>query len=334
MEYINSISIGNYKGIKRLNIDSFSSVNIITGPNGSGKTTLLKALEILTNPGDFSHYVKVSGKTFEEFANSFDKRQPRPYTNIAGTVLHNPYMAEIASYLPITKEGFMGYHHFSYQSDGKKKTKTTQISYSFFNEKENPTRALFPFRTVSPKDTSVCFKKIWEDKTVKEKVLSLLALFDEEICDFHTENFEEYFLYHNSYGNLSPSFFSDGIRYFLKIAEVFSGYSNGILAIDGFEYLLAKNTVTEVINFIYQLAKERQIQVFLVTQSAEIIDEWLDLLHFYNELCFLTILRLRSDREATSCQLTNGERAYQIRLERKTDFRDEKIRRKNDERIF
>ena len=268
MEYINSISIGNSKGVKELNINSFSSVNIITGPNGSGKTTLLKALEILTNPGDFSHYAKVSGNTYETFSNSFDKRQPRPYTSISGTVLNLPYSLEITSYLPITKDGFFGYHHFGYQSDGIKKRKTTQISYSFSEEKDNSSRILLPFRMVSPKETSVCLNKIREDETVKEKVLSILSLFDDEICDFHTEDFKEY--------------------------------------------------------FIYQLAKDRQIQVFLVTQSAEVIDEWLDLLHFYHKLEFLTILRLRSDKKTTSCQLTKGERAYQMRLENEADFRDEK----------
>ncbi|MBQ7950882.1 MAG: hypothetical protein IJ278_04095 [Clostridia bacterium] len=329
MEYINSISIGNYKGIRRLNIDSFSSINIITGPNGSGKTALLNGLEILTNPSDFFHYIKASGKTFESFKNSFHKREPRPCSNIAGLVLQNFYGIEITSYFPIDNESFIGYHHFTYQAEKEKKVKTTQISYSFSDKKDSSVRALLPFRTVSPNDTSVCLKRIWEDDRIKEKVLSLLALFDEEICDFHTEDFKEYFLYHNTYGNLSPSFFSDGIQFLLKIAEALSGYSNGILAVDGFECLLAKNTVREAVNFIYQLSKERQIQLFLVTQSAEIIDEWLDLLHFYNELNLLTILRLRSDKETTSCQITDGERAYQIRLEKELDFRDEK-QKEND----
>ena len=132
MEYINSISIGNYKGIRRLNIDSFSSINIITGPNGSGNTALLNGLEILTNPSDFFHYIKASGKTFESFKNSFHKREPRPCSNIAGLVLQNFYGIEITSYFPIDNESFIGYHHFTYQAEKEKKVKNKSM-YSFID---------------------------------------------------------------------------------------------------------------------------------------------------------------------------------------------------------
>ncbi len=327
MEYFNAVAIEHYKGIKQLNIPHFSSVNLITGPNGSGKTSFTEGLEILSNPMDFSHYVKVTGDSLSEFLASFDKREPRPYTKLSATVLENIYSTEISSYLPIIDQTFHGFHHFGYTVDGNNKTLSKEISYCFSeNVASVNTKPLFPFRKVTPKDTTVCLKTIWEDPKIKERVIALLSLFDDEIYGFHTEDFHEYFIAHQSFGNLKPEFFSDGIQFFLKIAEQLAHFQNGVLVIDGLEYQFAKNMVYEVVNFIYQTAKERQIQLFLTTQSAEMIDEWLDIMHFYNDLSNMRIFRFIKEKERTSCLEYEGARAYQLRLEEDADLRNETIR--------
>ncbi len=46
---IKSIDIENYRGIKELNIDDFSRVNLIVGENASGKSSLLEALYLIAN---------------------------------------------------------------------------------------------------------------------------------------------------------------------------------------------------------------------------------------------------------------------------------------------
>lgn len=324
LEYFHNIKIGHYKGIKELNISRFSAVNMITGPNGSGKSTLTETLEIMTNPIDFSHYVKVTGDSFSGFSESFDKREQRPYTALSVTLLENPYSMEITSYFPITEQGFMGYHHCQYPVDGTVKTVSKEINHSFECKTETHTaKPLVSFRKVTPKETSVCFKTIWEDKKISEKVIALLSLFDDDISGFHTEDFQEYLIAHQKYGNLRQEFFSEGIKYFLKIAEQLANFRNGILVIDGLEYQFAKNTLYEIVNFIYQITKERQIQLFITTQSSEVIDEWLDIMQFYNELSALRILRLKAEKDKTTCLEYHGERAYQLRIEQEFDFRNE-----------
>lgn len=326
MKYFNHIAIEHYKGIKALNISRFAFVNLITGPNGSGKTSFAEGLEILTNPKDFSHYVKVTGNSLTGFTDSFDKREPRPYTKLSATILENPYTIEIASYLPIENQTFIGYHHFKYPVDGTLKTISNEITLCFAENLPIENRKpLLPFRKVTPKDSPANLKTIWDDQDIREKVISLLSLFDDEIYGFHTEDFHEYFIAHQSYGNLKLEFFSEGIQYFLKIAEQLSKFQNGVLVIDALDYQFAKNTVYEVVNFIYKTAKERQIQLFITTQSAEMIDEWLDLMHFYNDLSNFKIFRFRSDKNHTSCMEYEGPRAYQLRLEENADFRNETI---------
>ena len=93
--------------------------------------------------------------------------------------------------------------------------------------------------------------------------------------------------------------------------------------IDGLEHQFAKTTLYEIVNFIYQIAKERQIQLFMTTQSAEVIDEWLDIMHFYNELSHLSIIRMKAEKEKTSCLEYDGKRAFSLRIEQEFDFRNE-----------
>lgn len=327
MEYFNTIAIGHYKGIKELNISSFAKINLITGPNGCGKTALIEALEILSKPTDFSHYVAVTGNSFAGFVSSFDKREARPYTAISGDILCSRYSMEITSYYPIENNVFQGYFTYQYPLNNTPKTIRKEITYSIT---ESPllqkATSLLNIRKVTPKDAGICLRTIHQDTRIKEKVLAILSLFDDEIEDFHTDDFSEYFIYHKQYKNLTPEFFSDGICFLLKIAEQLAGFHHGVFLVDGLDYAFSKQTIPEVVNFLYQLAKEREIQLFLTTQSAELIDEWLDLMNDYNDLEHLKIIRLKSDKQQTTCKEYHGNRAFHLRMESDADFRDEIIR--------
>lgn len=49
---LKSIKIENFRGLKRLEITDFSTINIFVGSNGSGKTSVLEALAVLGSPGN------------------------------------------------------------------------------------------------------------------------------------------------------------------------------------------------------------------------------------------------------------------------------------------
>ncbi len=49
--HIKSINIETYRGIKNLNLEGFTGINIFTGDNNSGKTSVLEVLQTVGNPG-------------------------------------------------------------------------------------------------------------------------------------------------------------------------------------------------------------------------------------------------------------------------------------------
>ena len=322
MIYLNGISLEHYKGLCNISLSNFTPITIITGPNGSGKTSLCEAIEILLNPFDFNHYISVTEKRKNGFWNSFDKRQSRLYTRIDGEILKQPYFTEIASYYPLFTEPFQGFHNYGYPKQNKVTVDSKQIQFNISqNKPTNSTSPLVRYRKITPDDKEFSFLPIKEDQLIYDKILTYLSLFDPNYVGFQTENFKDTVLYHNIYQNLTEDFFSDGMRYVLKIAEQLAGFSNGIVFIDPVEYRISPNTFPVLVELLYHIASKRQIQLFLTTQSLEFIDEWLDLLHFYNQLSEISLVKLQTKPDGCIAKQYLGELMYQLRMEHQTDFR-------------
>ncbi len=50
--HINSINIDTYRGIRKLKLEGFMRVNILTGDDNCGKTSVLELLNMLINQTD------------------------------------------------------------------------------------------------------------------------------------------------------------------------------------------------------------------------------------------------------------------------------------------
>ena len=322
MVYVNEVSVDTYKGLCNISVSNLSPITIVTGPNGCGKSSFLEATEILLNPFDFSHYVSVTGNSPDGLSHSFHKKKMRPYTKISGKILNQAYFTEIVSYQPISKGSFQGFHHCGYPKENALQIKSNEINFSFFDDtfkKVSP--PLVRYKKITPNDRKLSLEQIASDSLIREKVLSYLSLYDGDYEAFITEDFQETYLSHKSYGTIDQSFFSDGIRYFLKISEQLANFTNGVVFIDPVENQLSPNSFPVLVELLYHLASKRRLQLFLSTQSLEMIDEWLDLLHFYRQLPIVTILTLQSKPNGCNVTRYSGELSYQLRMESQTDFR-------------
>lgn len=68
--YIPSIEISGFKSLKHLKIDSFGSINLLTGDNNVGKSTLLEALFVYVAEGNSDVLFRIAG----ERMNCFESR--------------------------------------------------------------------------------------------------------------------------------------------------------------------------------------------------------------------------------------------------------------------
>ena len=84
MNYLSYLNIRNFRGVKDLELNDLSTINIIVGDNNSGKTSLLEAISLLENPDSIRHMLINASKRdsnntskFELFLEMFPKNQDK-----------------------------------------------------------------------------------------------------------------------------------------------------------------------------------------------------------------------------------------------------------------
>lgn len=336
LEYLNSLRIDSLRGVRNLAFSEFTAVNLITGPNACGKSTVLDAIELITNPTQAKQFLKLSNASSSGFFYLFDKKEIRPYCRVSGVLLDKPYFTELASYETVSGSTFRGYHYYMIPKNGVPTNHTREVEFNIKDDISIPTTSsMVNVQRISDNFKSTSLANILKDKTVYEKVLSVLSLFDNRIIAIDSPDFKNTYVSHEVYGNLDETFFSMGIRKFLNLASQMADFRDGILLIDDFEAHLSPGTLYETVSLVYSLAKERNIQLFITTHSQELIDEWLDIMNFYHKLSDLKIIRMKSDGTLSSHIEFWGKEAYELRMEHEWDFRYEHPKKGEiNERIF
>ena len=277
MEYLNALMIDSLKGIRHITLEHFAAVNLITGPNASGKSTLLDAIELISNPAEPVQFFKLAKSFPFGIFHLTEQSEIRPYCKISGTLLDKPYHTEFVSCESASDATLCGYHSYLLPKNGVSVNHTQKVEFSLKdNITDSMATPMVPVKRIANNYNHVSLASILKDKTVYEKTLSFLSLFDNRIIDIASPDFKNTYIIHEVYKHLDAEFFSEGIRKVLGIASEMAGFRNGILLMDDLEAHLAPKTLYEVVSLLYSLAKERKIQLFITTHSQELLDEWLD----------------------------------------------------------
>lgn len=287
------ISIQNFKSLKDVTLD-LQQVNLLIGPNNSGKTNLLKALEYLNKDAysvvrNLTHIIPNNSQEIEQFKISEEQFQKylQKYEKIIFRKAQNP---KFSITLNLTNGNV-----FSCTAD-------PIMQLTSLNSK-NSSAPFFNFIIFRPDpNTFIAPQTLSENKILEDNCSNiatfLLSLFSDEReifesleQDFHVsipdfkrisvvpENGKLFLRFTDTKGNkFGADEVSEGVLYFLALlCIVHQPNPPKLLLLEEPERGIHPRRIREVMDFIFRLAEEKDIQVIMTTHSTQVLDEFKDL---------------------------------------------------------
>ncbi|MDY4840216.1 MAG: AAA family ATPase [Lachnospiraceae bacterium] len=148
--------------------------------------------------------------------------------------------------------------------------------------KENPSLFRYEEKVVyiSPLDiysNKVINASLYKGMRVEEKkdLIRLLQLFDERIIGIEVGiryGSPAILVEVENVGLMPVSVFGDGLKKILTLASAVIKAENGIILIDEFETGIHKRALVQVADWLFSVAEQKHIQVFLTSHSSDAID--------------------------------------------------------------
>lgn len=174
------------------------------------------------------------------------------------------------------------------------------------------------------------FNKIVKNSDYKYVCLRLLQLFDPDIVDLlylkneNTARAIEY-LEHKRLGTMPLSSYGDGIKKVLSLANGIASAAGGILLIDEIETSINYKYYNEIFNFIVMASKQFDVQVFITTHNAEVIDGLLDTQVYDKRIKYdpISVITFRKEPETATVytRSLSGREVYEDRKKFKFEVR-------------
>ncbi len=314
MSQINNFTIHQFRGIKDLQLQNLSNINIFVGVNNSGKTTVLEAIEIYCNP--LKPLVLYSASRRREIKSS---RQsildtikwlfPINNSEKKEIILEGDGDFSLRKYIAIYRE-FLGINPANegnldtekgaelllkaenytpqlslFPEDNKREENFKIWENQGFIDKQNKKYISLPVVTVNPishRIEQLQISALSEAllQNFKLEIIELLQIFDQEIIDIEIlsprGNIPEIYINHQQLGKCPLSIFGDGIRHLLYLALNLVKVQNGVLLIDELETAIHTGVLTKSFSWLVKWCEKLKIQIFLTTHSLETIDSLLD----------------------------------------------------------
>lgn len=320
----NSISVKNFRGIQDLKIDDLSKINLFVGDNATGKTTILDAVYILINPGNPELPLKINDwrdlgpftpifwrSLFYNFEHKNEitltaegakaKRtvHMKPKTSVTRVIATDSKPngeLKAGSEIERALDGL----ELTFQIDKQKYTSSieqaavNQVKLNpSTNYKEDLQGHYLNNKTYS-EDLASKFDQV-NQEVGKEHLIGFLRKFKANIEDIELDSFRKLLVKDTAFGTrrVHLNTYGDGMIRGLHIILDILSKKDGITLIDEIENGLHWSKQEIVWQFIYQIVKERQQQLFITTHSREMIH------HLYtvakNENCadLLRVYRLQ-----------------------------------------
>lgn len=318
MDGFKNIMIDNFRGIKHLEIDDFSRVNVFLGQNSSGKSTILESL-LLT--------MGISNSDLPQNINSIRARNYSSFADLT-YMFHNVDIKNLAP--EMSAELFDGTKRHlklgmtyifdeksqaANQQDGQIPTSETKTFLNTlkmeFEVETNQIKSNYECSVTINQQGLVTNKKIAEGyleknnaiflpadlaagnpandlvelakRKKKDSVVDLLNKFDHRITAVEILNYVTYVEVAGVDQLLSVNMMGDGLRRYLNIVAAAANPQNNIILIDEIDNGLHYSAYKKLWEAIFALATETNKQIFITTHSKETLFRLNEMLKEHSE---------------------------------------------------
>ncbi len=285
-------TISKYRKLENVTIKNISRVNIFAGGNNKGKTTILEAFYLLSQLNDLPAYIELEryrGKFLEDFpAKWVDKNFISSIdlkaifnTSETGLLIKKEATEEDmdkTGYLnSLVAEAYVGntnlnsnIHLFSNKEPEYRYTKSQILCQSAFTS---------PYR-YNEKLLYTAHKLAIENRYFDKVIQFIKDNLDNTIEKIDLVNDEGENRFRVTSTSVEKAIditkYGEGLQRVFEIALLLGYCKNGILCIDEIDSALHKSLLIKFTEFIQQIAKEFNVQVFLSTHSKECIDAFVE----------------------------------------------------------
>lgn len=349
---LDSFYVESYRGIRDINLEGFTNTNIFVGKNNSGKTSLLEAM-ILSGLFDdaqllvrtlISRYQKVS---IDQIESMFDVREAKKRIHMGHTVLNDQSGERIEIETNIVSgemEGIIQEERktsemrrlmlrFEYEAQERDLSDKKRAVYRIdFTQQSGSvgvgTRRLkrsdaiekIPCQFISFSrfdGTNFLIMALDEilEQEKRNELVEVLQIFDKRVRGFEVvgEDRNIKIFRDGEEAPLSLYDYGNGMYKAFYIASAALLSENGILLIDEIEAGIHHEALGKFVEYLQQVCKKKNIQMFITTHSLETLDLFLQYHEESAGLDGLTVFNIRNTEEQTLARKYSGERLLDLR---------------------
>ena len=278
------IEIKRFRGLKNVRLANLAKINLFAGINNSGKTTVLEAVKLLSslnNPREFIDLIKRRAKIpsrqmqmewFIEQISEVELTGVFQEENVSlslektnSSVEDMTYYLQSACFnISAGKEIWSSTTHFFEKYPQRTEGRTSALCPSVFSS---------PFSGLDPELLRSCHSQSLKEGSKHTIIQFIIDHIDPGVQGIELDENGRFTVVHK---HISPNpdltKFGEGIQRIFKIGLLFAGAKNGIVIIDEFENAIHASILPKLIQLIYELACQFNVQLFLSSHSKECID--------------------------------------------------------------
>lgn len=313
--YVKDLEIDLYRGIKNLELNNLSDINILTGDNNSGKTSILEILRASSYPMEieswnsslrtpetifFSNelsffenilllfninenfikyrFITNSNEKIEMYITCEEEvveLEEKEIDKISGIVFKNK-KNDLEKLIPMKKLKLMFYKNNELVNE--KEIYEVSRRRIIKNKIENEfftSIYISPFQHI---EGTLYLNNIIDNPELYQEMIEILKEFDKDIISINASKGGRSIVYKilSQSGSIPLNVYGDGMKKAILLISAVVKAKNGVLLLDEFETAIHTTAMKEVFSWILRSCIKLNVQLFLTSHSKEAIEKVLN----------------------------------------------------------